>query len=452
MSYSNQEKVQAEVSRISQKKRKERSEREKVRLFQLKLYDKAKQEEGYCFYVLYDKLFLSHTLSVAYEKVRQNGGSPGVDGQSFKDIESYGRTRFLSELGESLRTRTYRPKAVKRVWIAKANGGQRPLGIPTIRDRVAQAACKLIIEPIFDADFIEESYGFRPKRSAKDAMRQIKENLQSGYREVYDADLSKYFDTIPHDKLMIALGERISDSRLLKLIKLWLKAPIAEEDGTYSGGKKSKVGTPQGGVISPLLANIYMNLFDRIIARMGGKFEKAGVKIVRYADDFVLMARELKDWILEEVESLLTRMELQINKEKTKVVKASEDSFAFLGFSVRYDRDAWDKAKKYWNISASEKSLTKIRKNIDAKLRAIGHYPPERVVEELNPVIRGWINYFKIKGVSYHRVPARKLQYYLTFRISRYYKRKSQRKSRLHGPQAYQILIHKYGMINLAKV
>lgn len=346
MNYSNQEQVQAEINRLSAKKRKDRTGQEKVRLLQLKLYDKAKRDASVKFYILYDKVFLPHILREAYSQVRGNGGSPGIDGQTFKEIETHGLTLFLDELGESLRRRTYRPKAVKRVWIEKGNGGKRPLGIPTIRDRVAQAACKLIIEPLFEADFIEHSYGFRPRRSAAGAMKEIKKNLQSGHTEVYDADLSKYFDTIPHDKLMIALEERISDPRMLDLIKLWLKSPIAEDDGTYSGGKKNGVGTPQGGVISPLLANIYLNLFDRIIAREGGKFERSGVRMIRYADDFILMARKLDNWMLEEVETLLTRMELRINQEKTSRISATETSFTYLGFCVRYDNDLLGRDRK----------------------------------------------------------------------------------------------------------
>ncbi len=199
------------------------SEQERLQTLQRKLYLKAKQEKSYRFYVLYDKLFLDYILSQAYEKVRRAGGSPGIDDQTFTDIERAGVAAFLTSLKEDLRRRTYRPQPVKRVWIEKANGGQRPLGIPTIRDRVAQTACKLVIEPIFEADFEDSSHGFRPKRSAHGAIKQIKAHLQSGKVEVYDADLSKYFDTIPHEKLMTTLRLRIRDSRVLKLITLWLK-------------------------------------------------------------------------------------------------------------------------------------------------------------------------------------------------------------------------------------
>ena len=452
MSYRNQEKVQAEIDQLSRKRRKDRTERDKVRLLQLKLYDKAKRETGFRFYVLYDKIFQPHTLSVAYQKVKAIGGSPGLDNQSFAEIEAYGRDRFLNELGESLRKGTYRPSAVKRVWIEKPNGGQRPLGIPTIRDRVAQAACKLVIEPIFEADFIDSSYGFRPKRSAQGAIEEVKINLLKGYTEVYDVDLSKYFDMINHRKLEIALSERITDPRVLRLIRLWLKSPIAEPDGTYSGGKKSKVGTPQGGVISPLLANIYLNLLDRIITRKGGRFEQACLRMVRYADDMVLMAPQMESWMLEAVEGLLTRMELKINKDKTRVVNARKGTFTFLGFRISYERDRHGRNRKYWYIRASEKSLTRLRQKINTRLKRIGHYPPEAVVAELNPILRGWVNYYRIPGVSLHRQDARKMHFYLTFRLNRYYQRKSQRKSRLFGQGAYNKLVQKYGLINMATV
>lgn len=445
--YSNQEKVQRAIAELKAIRRKKRTDRDKVRLLQLQLYDKAKQDKGYCFYVLYDKIFQLHTLRLAYAKVRSNGGVAGVDKQSFKQIEDYGLGRFLEELSEELRKQSYHPEAVKRVWIEKPGGGKRPLGIPTIRDRVAQAACKLVIEPIFEADFEEHSYGFRPKRSSHDAMAAIKQHLEEGYWEVYDADLSKYFDTIPHDRLEIALKQRISDPRVLKLIRKWLKVPIQEEDGTYTGGKGRKEGTPQGGVISPLLSNIYLHLLDKIVAQKGGRFDRAGIKMIRYADDFILMARRLEGEVLEELSKLLYRMGLKINEAKTKEVDATVSSFDFLGFTVRYDQDIFGRAKKYWNIRASEKSCKKIRQTINEQLKRMGHYSPELLVEELNPIIRGWINYFKIDKVSYVQMQLRDLDNYLNTRLHRYFKRKSQRGTNLHGQQAYQMLTQQYGLI-----
>jgi len=449
MKTSNQEKVQEEIHKLSQKKRKEMNSRERVRLLQLKLYQKAKQEKRYKFYILYDKIFLRYVLQEAYEQVKSNAGSPGIDNQTFKDVEEYGASRFLEDIKEELRTRQYKPQAVKRVWIEKENGGKRPLGIPTIKDRVAQCACKIVIEPIFEADFDKSSYGFRPKRSAKDAIREIRSNLKEYKTTIYDADLSKYFDTIPHDKLMIALKERISDPRVLHLIKLWLKVPIVEEEGTYTGGKKNKTGTPQGGVISPLLANIYMNLLDRIVNNPQGYFTKNGIKMIRYADDFVLMSKAINEEIIEKVHKLLGKMGLIINKEKSRLVNAKETSFDFLGFTFRYSRSIFGKgAPHYWNIYPKMKSQQKIRQKINAKLKKIGHFPPDRVVAELNPIIRGWMNYYTIDKVSYTQISFKKLEHYLRCRLYRYFNRKSQRKSCLHGQQAFNLLTIEYGLIN----
>lgn len=444
---SNQQKVQKQIERLSQKKRNQMSCRERVQLLQLKLYQKAKQEPDYRFYILYDKLFLDYILEEAYRRCKANDGSPGVDGMTFRQVEEEGRSAFLHEIKQALHKRNYTPAPVKRVWIEKENGGQRPLGIPTIRDRIVQQACKMVIEPIFEADFAEFSYGFRPNRSAGDAIREIKENLKEGMHTVYDADLSKYFDTIPHDKLLSVLAERIADRRVLDLIKLWLKTPIVEEDGRYTGGKRTTKGTPQGGVISPLLANIYMNLIDRILAKPGGYFEKQGIKMIRYADDFVLMGRTICDQTIHRLHAYLERMELTINKEKSKLVEARQEPFDFLGFTMRYDRSLFGKGSRYWNIVPRDKSQKKIRQKINARLKQMGHFPADQVVETLNPIIRGWMNYYQVQGVSYPQVAFRKLDKYLRERIGGFYHRKSQRKSSLHGQQAYKLLTEEYGLV-----
>ena len=313
------------------------SSAERVQQYQRKLYLKAKQERDYRFYVLYDKIFLPHVLEESWKRVKAKGGGPGVDGVTLEEIESQGVGSFLRELSEDLRQQTYRPMAVKRKWIKKETGtGQRPLGIPTVRDRVAQMACLLVIEPIFEADFEDSSYGFRPKRTAQQAVTKIKAHLKSGKVEVYDADLSKYFDTLPHDKLKIAIGERITDKRVLKLINKWLKAPV-EEDGRYTGGKKKRVGTPQGGVISALLSNLYLHLLDRIINAPRSIFSKSGIAMVRYADDFVLLGKTLNEAAMQRLWELLARMGLTINEQKSRQINARETPFHFLGFSFRYD-------------------------------------------------------------------------------------------------------------------
>lgn len=442
-----QEQVQQEIDLLSQKKRKDMISLERVRLLQLKLYLKAKQEKGYKFYILYDKIFQRHVLEEAYKRSKSKNGSPGIDKQTFTDVEKYGREKFLTELSEELRKRTYKPQAVKRVWIEKENGGKRPLGIPTIKDRVAQQACKMVIEPIFEADFDDSSYGFRPKRSAKGAIMEIRDNLKQGNQTVYDADLSKYFDTIPHDKLEIVLKERIADPRVIYLIKLWLKVPIVEEDGKYTGGKSNTKGTPQGGVISPLLANIYMNVLDRIVNNPEGDFSKRGIKMIRYADDFILMSKHINQEVIIKVHNYLDRMGLTINKDKSKLVNAKEEPFNFLGFTFRYDRSIFSNKGKFLNIKPKSKSRKKIRQKINLKLKSIGHYPAEKVVYELNPIIRGWMNYYKIEKVSYTQVAFKELEDYLRTRLFRYYNRKSQRKSRLYGQQAFDKLVKEYGLI-----
>ena len=267
---------------------------EEIRTLQRKLYTKAKQEPAYRFYALYDKVWRADTLMFAYRLVRANKGSPGVDGMDFEDIEQKtGIETFLSELAQDLKGRTYHPSPVRRVMIPKADGTERPLGIPTIRDRVAQMALKLVIEPIFEADFCPSSYGFRPKKSAHDAVDEIANALHLGYIKVIDADLSKYFDSIPHAKLLAVVAERVVDGAVLHIIKQWLKAPVIGEDkdGTrknVGGGKANSRGTPQGGVISPLLSNCYLHLLDRIWVRhqLSGKLK---ARIVRYADDFVVL-------------------------------------------------------------------------------------------------------------------------------------------------------------------
>ena len=369
---------------LFRRRRGEIPDAERVQTLQEKLYQKAKQERKYKFYVLYDKMFIAYMLREAWESVRANGGSPGVDRLTIADVEQYGVEQYLVELGEDLRKQTYRPQAVKRVMIPKANGGERPLGIPTVKDRIAQTVCKMILEPIFEADFEDSSYGFRPGRSSKDAITTIRGSLKEGKTEVYDADLSKYFDTIPHEKLQIALKQRIADPRMLKLINMWLKAPVSEKGESENG---NGTGTPQGGVISPLLANIYLHLIDRIVNNTRSLFGRYGIKIVRYADDFVLMGKALPIEVLEKLKSLLDRMGLKINEEKTRKIDAREESFNFLGFTIRYDKDLKGMNSRYWNIFPSLKSQQKIRDKIRAFLKTHGHCNAKVVVEGLNMIM-----------------------------------------------------------------
>jgi group II intron reverse transcriptase/maturase len=437
-------------SELIKKKKKEMTDAERVFALQSKLYHKAKQERGYKFYILYDKMFLQYMLREAWKQVKSNKGNPGVDGISIDDIEQNGVENYLEELGEDLRKQTYKPMAVKRVMIDKANGGKRPLGIPTVRDRIAQTVCKLILEPIFEADFSENSHGFRPQRSSKGAMKAIKSHLQEGKTQIFDADLSSFFDSIPHDKLYKALEERISDPRMLKLIKKWLTAPI-HENGQFKGGKKNKTGTPQGGVISPLLANIYLNLLDRIVENTKKVFHVSGCKIVRYADDFVIMGQIISEQVKQQLHELIQRMGLSLNEEKTRIIDAARESFDFLGFTIRYDKDYLGRDIRYWNIFPSRKSEKKLRDKIRIYLKTHGHYAATLVARDLNSIVRGWLNYFEIKGVSYPAMSKRRLRFYISNKLYRYYNRKSQRKCRLYGHNAFEVLVKKFELIDPTK-
>lgn len=376
-----------------------------IRTLQRKLYTKAKQEPAYRFYALYDKVWRADILMFAYRLVRANKGSPGVDGTDFEDIEQkIGIDTFLSELAQDLKDKTYHPSPVRRVMIPKADGSQRPLGIPTIRDRVAQMAVKLVIEPIFEADFCPNSYGFRPKKSAHDAVDEIAEALHQGYTKVIDADLSKYFDSIPHDKLLAVVAERIVDSAILHVIKLWLKAPVIGEDkdGTrknVGGGKANSTGTPQGGVISPLLANCYLHVLDRIWDRHQLRW-KLKARIVRYANDFVVMCRGKTDAPLAAVRHVLERLDLTLNESKTHIVDARQESFNFLGFAIRVSK-SWRSGKSYPHVCPAPKSLAKIKERItQLTARERTPIPMEDIVGSMNVTLRGWANYFQYRNSS----------------------------------------------------
>lgn len=379
---------------------------ETIRTLQRKLYRKAKQEPAYRFYALYDKIYRADILKFAYNLVRANQGSAGIDGVTFEAIEeNEGIPAFIAELEEALRNKTYKPDPVKRVMIPKSDGSQRPLGIPTIRDRVAQMAVKLVIEPIFEADFCETSYGFRPKKSAHDAVDDVAYAMNTGYTEVIDADLSKYFDTIPHANLMKVLAERICDGEILRLIQMWLKAPIMEQDkdGTkrnIGGGKGTSKGTPQGGVISPLLSNLYLHILDRIWERNNLQ-ERLGARIVRYADDIVILCRRGKsDKAMAVLRQILERLELTMNEAKTKIVNAHKGKFDFLGFSI-WMAESVKSGKLYPHVQPSKKAVQSIKGRITALTRrARTIMPLEWIVNEVNATVRGWVGYFHYRNSS----------------------------------------------------
>src|SRR5215216_3988857 len=308
----------------------------KIRTLQRKLYCKAKAQPAFRFYGLYDKIHREDILHHAYALVRANAGAPGVDGETFAAIAAAGEEAWLAGLRQELITKTYRPAPVRRVMIPKPGGGERPLGIPTIRDRVVQTAAKLVLEPIFEADFEDNAYGYRPARGAVDAVKDVHALLCGGYTEVVDADLSRYFDTIPHRELLQSVARRVADGSVLRLIRLWLKAPIEERDadGTrrMSGGKSRSRGTPQGGVASPLLANIYMNRFLKYW-RLTGRGEAFSAHVVSYADDFVILSRGRAAEALTWTKAVMTRLGLSLNEGKTSLKDARQERFDFLGYS-----------------------------------------------------------------------------------------------------------------------
>jgi len=420
---------------------------ERVRDFQRKLYRKAKQEKDFRFYVLYDKVCSVRFLREAYRRVKAKNGSSGADKVSFEEIERNGTEKSVQEIAEELRAETYRPSPVLRVYIEKANGKLRPSGIPTVKDRVVQMSCKLVIEPIFEADSEDSTYGFRPKRSAKDAVSRIKENLKNGAAEVFDADITAYSDTIPHDKLMKLIGMRVSDRKALHPIKMWLKTPICE-NGRIHGGRKNKKGTPQGGVISPLLANIYLHLLDRITNKEGGIFRQAGIKIVRYADDFILMGKTIPAYIVGKLKDILNRMEVTLNGEKSHQVNAYKEASDFLGFTFRHDRSLYNHNRKYRNVRPSKKSENKLREKLRTYFRGCRHYATENVVKDINLMIRGWLNYFHMPKVSYLRKSCENLEYYMERKFYRHFAGKSQRKCRLSCNRGLSRLTEEYGLLS----
>ena len=369
---------------------------DKIRSLQRKLYCKAKAEPAFRFYLLYDKICREDILLHAYERARDNAGAPGVDGVTFKQIEASGLEAWLAGLREELVSKTYRPDPVRRATIPKPGGGQRPLGIPTIRDRVVQTAAKIVLEPIFEADFEDSAYGYRPRRSAVDAVKETHRLVCRGYTDVVDADLSKYFDTIPHSDLLKSVARRIVDRYVLRLIKLWLNAPVEERDGDgkrrMSGGKSSTRGTPQGGVVSPMLSVIYMNRFLKHW-RSPRRGEAFRAPVVNYADDFVILSRGHAKEALAWTAAVMTKLGLTINEAKTSLKNARKESFDFLGYTIgphRYRKDGhW-----YLGASPSKKSVLRIKRKIGDLLMPGNKGAWTVVCDKLNQLLVGWSAYF----------------------------------------------------------
>ena len=396
---------------------------EKIRELQRKLYQKAKQEKEYRFYLLYDKVYRQDVLNHAYCLVKANKGAPGVDGETFESIgkREGGVEGYLEKIAGELKRKEYRPKPVRRVYIPKPDGGKRPLGIPVIKDRVVQMAVKIVIEPIFEADFQDNSYGFRPKRSAHQAVEDVRRHLLQGKTDVIDADITKYFDTIPHDKLMQQVAKRIVDKNILKLLKMWLRASVVDEreDGKkeYKGNDK---GTPQGGVISPLLANIYLNVLDTIW-KIEKVQERFGAHLVRYADDCVVLCKGETERILKGVKAILNNLGLTLNEEKTTVVDARQDSFSFLGFTIAMKKG--QRSGRHFPLTTpSRKAMKHVRSEIkQLTTERYSATPTEVVIQRVNEVVRGWVGYFHYGNCANALSDLRK---YLVWRMRIYLRRK----------------------------